>query len=75
MTDDLLLGGGVEDYDYLNKSRREVDGVDDKEEWFTLKVRYPCRHSHHLYACSIHTNRLPSMLLGLHRQNNLTSSV
>ncbi|KAJ7621122.1 P-loop containing nucleoside triphosphate hydrolase protein [Roridomyces roridus] len=33
----LLLGGGVEDYEYLNKSRREVDGVDDKEEWAALK--------------------------------------
>jgi myosin heavy chain 9/10/11/14 len=37
--DDLLLGGEVEDYDYLNKSRREVDGVDDREEWLALKVR------------------------------------
>lgn len=37
-SDELLLGGGVEDYEYLNKSRREVDGVDDKEEWNTLKV-------------------------------------
>jgi myosin protein heavy chain len=38
LADDLLLGGEVEDYDYLNKSRREVDGVDDREEWFALKV-------------------------------------
>lgn len=36
--DTLLLGGGVEDYEYLNKSRREVDGVNDREEWFALKV-------------------------------------
>jgi myosin heavy subunit len=36
---DLLLGGGIEDYEYLNKSRREVDGVDDKEEWSALRVR------------------------------------
>jgi myosin protein heavy chain len=28
----------VGDYEYLNKSRREVDGVDDKEEWLALKV-------------------------------------
>ena len=28
----------VEDYEYLNKSRREVDGVDDREEWSALKV-------------------------------------
>ncbi|KAJ7232083.1 P-loop containing nucleoside triphosphate hydrolase protein [Mycena rebaudengoi] len=34
---DLLLGGGIEDYEYLNKSRREVDGVDDKEEWSALR--------------------------------------
>lgn len=34
----LLLDGGVEDYEYLNKSRREVDGIDDKEEWMLLKV-------------------------------------
>ncbi|KAL0576478.1 class II myosin [Marasmius crinis-equi] len=32
----LLLGGGVEDYEYLNKSRREIDGVDDKQEWAAL---------------------------------------
>ncbi|KAL1700520.1 nonmuscle myosin heavy chain b [Schizophyllum commune] len=34
---DLLLDGDVEDYEYLNRSRREVDGVDDKEEWNLLK--------------------------------------
>ena len=28
----------MEDYEYLNKSRREVDGVDDREEWSALKV-------------------------------------
>ncbi|KAL6303713.1 nonmuscle myosin heavy chain b [Sparassis latifolia] len=33
----LLLDGGVEDYEYLNKSRREVDGIDDSEEWKALK--------------------------------------
>ncbi|KAF8234482.1 myosin II heavy chain, partial [Tricholoma matsutake] len=38
LKDDLLLGGEVEDYDYLNKSRREVDGVDDREEWLALKT-------------------------------------
>lgn len=37
----LLLDGGVEDYEYLNKSRREVDGIDDYEEWNNLKVLYP----------------------------------
>jgi myosin protein heavy chain len=35
----LLLEGGVENYEYLNKSRREIDGIDDKEEWQALKVR------------------------------------
>ncbi|KAE9393606.1 hypothetical protein BT96DRAFT_215753 [Gymnopus androsaceus JB14] len=34
----LLLSGGVEDYEFLNKSRREVDGVDDREEWNALKA-------------------------------------
>lgn len=36
--DTLLLDGSIEDYDYLNKSRREVDGIDDREEWNLLKV-------------------------------------
>jgi myosin heavy subunit len=36
--ENLLLGGGVEDYEYLNKSRREVDGVDDNQEWLALRV-------------------------------------
>ncbi|CAL1710675.1 unnamed protein product [Somion occarium] len=33
----LLLDGEIEDYEYLNKSRREVDGIDDREEWIALK--------------------------------------
>jgi myosin heavy chain 9/10/11/14 len=33
----LLLNGSAEDYEYLNKSRREVDGIDDREEWIALK--------------------------------------
>ncbi|KAF8634039.1 hypothetical protein AX17_004304 [Amanita inopinata Kibby_2008] len=37
LRDRLLLGGGAEDYEYLNKSRREVDGVDDREEWNALQ--------------------------------------
>ncbi|KAG6810596.1 hypothetical protein H0H92_011180 [Tricholoma furcatifolium] len=37
LKEQLLLSGGVEDYEYLNKSRREVDGVDDLEEWSALK--------------------------------------
>lgn len=36
----LLLDGGVEDFEYLNKSRREVDGINDYEEWSALKVLY-----------------------------------
>ncbi|KAK2467941.1 hypothetical protein APHAL10511_000236 [Amanita phalloides] len=39
LQDRLLLGRNVEDYEYLNKSRREVDGVDEKEEWDTLQAR------------------------------------
>ncbi|KAL0958896.1 hypothetical protein HGRIS_014214 [Hohenbuehelia grisea] len=38
LKDSLLLEGGVEDYEYLNKSRREVDGIDDREEWSNLKA-------------------------------------
>ncbi|KAF8629720.1 hypothetical protein AX15_003315 [Amanita polypyramis BW_CC] len=33
----LLIGGDTENYEYLNKSRREVDGVDDREEWNALQ--------------------------------------
>ncbi|TFK47329.1 nonmuscle myosin heavy chain b [Heliocybe sulcata] len=36
----LLLDGGVEDYEYLNKSRREVDGVNDVEEWKQLQAAF-----------------------------------
>ena len=39
IVDRLLLDGAVENYEFLNKSRREVDGVDDKEEWKQLNVR------------------------------------
>lgn len=38
MKDELLLEGGVAQYEYLNKSRREVDGINDREEWKALKV-------------------------------------
>ncbi|TFY78541.1 hypothetical protein EWM64_g5472 [Hericium alpestre] len=37
LKDTLLLDGGVDDYEYLNKSRREVDGINDLEEWGALK--------------------------------------
>ena len=36
--DTLLLEGNASNYDYLNKSRREVDGIDDLEEWSLLKA-------------------------------------
>lgn len=42
VSDELLLDGDVENYEYLNKSRREIDGVDDGEEWNSLKVRSIC---------------------------------
>jgi myosin heavy chain 9/10/11/14 len=35
----LLLEGNVENYEYLNKSRTMIDGVDDRDEWRQLKVR------------------------------------
>ncbi|KDR70292.1 hypothetical protein GALMADRAFT_128012 [Galerina marginata CBS 339.88] len=38
LKNELLLDGEVEDYEYLNKSRREVDGVDDKDDWNALKA-------------------------------------
>ncbi|KAF9519353.1 hypothetical protein BS47DRAFT_1337113 [Hydnum rufescens UP504] len=34
----LLLDGNIEDYNYLNKSRSHVDGIDDREEWRALKT-------------------------------------
>lgn len=37
-TDRLLIQGSVKDYEYLNKSRREIDGVNDTTEWEGLKV-------------------------------------
>jgi myosin protein heavy chain len=43
LVETLLLEGGIEDYEYLNKSRREVDGIDDREEWSTLRVRHKPR--------------------------------
>ncbi|KAI0300125.1 P-loop containing nucleoside triphosphate hydrolase protein [Multifurca ochricompacta] len=37
LKDTLLLEGNASDYEFLNKSRREVDGIDDLEEWSLLK--------------------------------------
>ncbi|TDL22507.1 nonmuscle myosin heavy chain b [Rickenella mellea] len=37
LKEQLLLDGDVEHYEYLNKSRREVDGVNDLDEWRLLK--------------------------------------
>jgi len=56
ITDKLLLDGHIEDYEYLNKSRREVDGVDDKEDWNTLKVGLK------LHWVAIHRLRAYSLL-------------
>ncbi|KAH7911749.1 P-loop containing nucleoside triphosphate hydrolase protein [Hygrophoropsis aurantiaca] len=36
LKDALLLDTGVEDYEILNKSRREVDGVNDRDDWDAL---------------------------------------
>ncbi|KAF8191360.1 nonmuscle myosin heavy chain b [Pholiota molesta] len=38
LKDTLLLDGQIEDYEYLNKSKREVDGIDDKDDWNSLKL-------------------------------------
>ncbi|KAH9992006.1 nonmuscle myosin heavy chain b [Russula compacta] len=37
LKDALLLEGNASNYEYLNKSRREVDGIDDLDEWSLLK--------------------------------------
>lgn len=34
--DSLLLDGRIEDYEFLNRSKREVDGVNDRDDWDTL---------------------------------------
>lgn len=34
----LLLDGNIEDYEFLNRSRREIDGVNDRDDWDTLMV-------------------------------------
>ena len=35
----LLLDQPLEEYEFLNKSRREIDGVNDCEDWDALIVR------------------------------------
>lgn len=40
-TDSLLLDGNIEDYEFLNRSRREIDGVNDRDDWDTLVVSWP----------------------------------
>ncbi|KAG8905822.1 hypothetical protein FRB99_008187 [Tulasnella sp. 403] len=37
LRDSLLLDGAVANYEYLNKSRAQIDGVDDQEEWRALR--------------------------------------
>ncbi|KAF8841482.1 hypothetical protein BDN67DRAFT_513696 [Paxillus ammoniavirescens] len=36
LQESLLLDGGIESYEFLNRSRREVDGVNDRDDWDTL---------------------------------------
>ncbi|KAG0698416.1 P-loop containing nucleoside triphosphate hydrolase protein [Suillus ampliporus] len=36
LKDTLLLDQPLEEYEFLNKSRREVDGVNDREDWDAL---------------------------------------
>lgn len=38
MSDKLLLQGGPEQFAFLKGSRKEIDGVDDLEEWRILIV-------------------------------------
>lgn len=70
-SDELLLDGNVEDYEYLNKSRREVDGVDDREEWGGLKVS-PARRLFHIGVQPCPRQRLTQW--DLRQQNNSTCS-
>jgi hypothetical protein len=67
VTDMLLLEGGVEDYEYLNKSRREVDGVNDREEWNGAHCEFLS-----ISFLSIHLThfRAPSMLLVSPQRNS-----
>lgn len=62
LPDSLLLDGGVEDYEYLNKSRREVDGIDDKEEWALLKVRSQLNQSTRSMTCPLERPRCGRLL-------------
>lgn len=36
LKDSLLLDGSIEDYEFLNRSRREIDGVSDRDDWDNL---------------------------------------
>ncbi|KAG6372968.1 myosin II heavy chain [Boletus reticuloceps] len=36
LKDSLLLDGNIENYEFLNRSRREIDGVNDRDDWDTL---------------------------------------
>jgi hypothetical protein len=47
----LLLDGDVEKNEYLNKSMRQVEGMDDLQEWRDLKVR-PFSLSFHFLSAS-----------------------
>jgi hypothetical protein len=38
VTDRLLLDGPPEKYQFISKTRLQIDGVDDLEEWRLLKV-------------------------------------
>jgi myosin protein heavy chain len=39
MAESLLLEHGPDYFDFLKKTRRQIDGVDDLAEWRVLKVR------------------------------------
>ncbi|KAF8443764.1 P-loop containing nucleoside triphosphate hydrolase protein [Boletus edulis BED1] len=49
LKDSLLLDGNIENYEFLNRSRREIDGVNDRDDWDTLIVSLPsCLHEREL---------------------------
>jgi myosin protein heavy chain len=72
ISDSLLLDGGIESYEFLNRSRREVDGVNDRDDWDTLIVSL-LSHQHEI-AITHNFARTPSKLSVSRKPNNLISS-
>lgn len=63
----------MEDYEYLNKSRREVDGVDDKEEWNILKVIHAALYN--ALRLTFHVRLLLIQLASTPQNNSISSAL